>query len=101
MKKTIFETGYLSTTAGIYNAIKEFPQFALFCQASLDRHKNKDWGDLSQEDKVINDSSLINDERIISRYDLPQDDNFPEQIKIYIITEWDRSLTTILFPFEY
>lgn len=84
--------------AGVYNAIKEFPKFAVFCQNSLDRHKNKDWGDLGEEDKEINDSSLINEEKLLSRYELPKNDNFPEQIKIYIISEWDRSLTTILFP---
>lgn len=101
MKTTVFKTGLLSTTAGVYNAIKEFPQFAVFCQNSFDRHKNKDWGDLGEEDKEINDSSLINEERILSRYDLPKNENYPEQEKIYIITEWDRSLTTILFPSEY
>lgn len=101
MKTTVFETGQLCTTIGIYNAMKDYPQFAIFCQNALNKHKSQDWGNLGEEDKEINNESLKNDERILSRYDLPNNSNFPDQEKIYIITEWNRSLTTILFPSEY
>lgn len=101
MNKTVFETGLISTTSGVYNAIKEFPEFAVFCQNALTRHKNQDWGDLEDEDKELNNEALLDNERILSRYDIPKNQNFPNHIKVYIITECDRSLTTILFPYEY
>ena len=52
-------------------------------------------GDLPNEDKRMNDSAIKNnDDRIVVRYNSEYGD-------IYIITEWDRSYTTILFTHEY
>ena len=60
------------------------------------KHINGDWGDLCKEDKALNDSALANgNDRILSSYTNEND------VKIWIITEWDRSVTTILFPEEY
>ena len=42
----------------------------------------------------MNDNALKDGERIVAVYNIGDD-------KIYIITEWDRSVTTILFPSEY
>ncbi|WP_312172207.1 hypothetical protein [Chryseobacterium sp.] len=101
MDQTFFKTGFIFTTNAVNEAMKEFPQFAEFCMNSLERHKNQDWGDLNDEDKQINNYALLNKERVLSRYDLPANGHFPNQVKIYIITEWHRSETTILFPYEY
>ena len=66
----------------------------------LDRHLNGDWGDLYDEDKAMNDESvrMENEEemgwRLMSSYSI-------DDIKIWIITEADRSSTTILLPSEY
>lgn len=66
----------------------------------LDRHLNGDWGDLCDEDKAMNDESvrMENEEemgwRLMSSYSI-------DDIKIWIITEADRSSTTILLPSEY
>ena len=60
----------------------------------LNRHRQGDWGDVCDEDKKANDFALDNKERILSSYELDGE-------KIWIITEWDRSVTTILFPSEY
>ena len=57
---------------------------------------NQDWGILCEEDKLLNDEALINGDRILAKYHLSSIDR-----DIYIITEWDRSYTTILFPEEY
>ena len=52
-------------------------------------------GDLPNEDKRMNDSAIKNnDDRIVVRYNSEYGDN-------NIITEWDRSYTTILFTHEY
>ena len=71
------------------------PDFAKFVQKSLNRHVKGDWGTLSDEDKQENELSLKEGYRLISAYEAK---GLP---KIWIITEADRSATTILFPDEY
>ena len=62
----------------------------------LVRHAGGDFGDVCEEDKMLNDESIVlGDGRIMSSY---RDRN---DIKFWIITEWDRSATTILLPDEY
>ena len=70
----------------------------------LDRHMRLDWGEMDAEDKALNNISLVSGDRIFSAYDIPKDlqDAYPlGDNKIWIITEADRSATTILFPDEY
>lgn len=61
----------------------------------LDRHVSGDWGDVDDEDKQENELSLRSGLRILSAYITSAGD------KIWIITEADRSATTILLPEEY
>ncbi|NOR70654.1 MAG: hypothetical protein GQ532_13340 [Methylomarinum sp.] len=61
----------------------------------LSRHQCGDWGDLDDEDKAENETSLKENFRIFSSY------NLAEKIKLWVITEADRSATTILLPEEY
>ena len=65
------------------------------CQQLLNRHQSHDWGDVDAEDRATNDYALKNNQRILSVYKLTED------LTIWIITEWDRSVTTILLPEEY
>lgn len=60
----------------------------------LRRHHCGDWGDLDQDDKQANEDALVKRPRIFSSYLI-------EGEKIYLITEADRSYTTILFASEY
>ena len=62
----------------------------------LKRHVTGDWGDLSEEDKRENDLSVTEGFRILSAYTLPR-----TGVKIWVITEADRSATTLLLPDEY
>ena len=61
------------------------------------RHASGDWGDLEfEEDRQANDRAFANgEERILSSY------NLEDGTRIWIITEWDRSATTLLLPEEY
>jgi hypothetical protein len=61
----------------------------------LDRHVNKDWGDLSDEDKQENEFSLVHGFRLLSCYTLSTG------VRLWCITEADRSSTCILLPSEY
>ncbi|SDQ79695.1 hypothetical protein [Paraburkholderia tuberum] len=60
------------------------------------RHVHGDWGDLSAEDLAANELALLTGKRLLSSYDLPNG-----QSKIWIITEANRAVTTILLPEEY
>jgi hypothetical protein len=60
----------------------------------LMRHVNGDWGELDESDKRRNDEALIDGSRLLSAYTF-------DDARIWVITEWDRSVTTFLLPHEY
>lgn len=60
----------------------------------LHRHECGDWGDLGAEDKQANEVALLVGERILSCYKTTE-------AKIYVITEWNRSITTVMLAEEY
>ena len=62
----------------------------------IDRHVSGDWGEvLTKDDREQNDEGLKDGNRILSAY------NTSNGTKIWIITEWDRSCTTVLLPEDY
>ena len=92
MNKTLFPMGQIVGTPGALEAMKNALADPI---ELLERHISGDWGDLCSEDSELNDSAVKNGARILSSYSLPTD------VKIWIITEWDRSVTTMLLPSEY
>ncbi len=54
-----------------------------------------DWGELDQEDIDENNRALQHGSRLFSSY------HSSTRVKFWIITEWDRSVTTVLMPSEY
>ncbi len=62
---------------------------------ALGRHVLGDWGELDEEDKRANDRALLSGSRLLSAYRSAQD------VKFWIITEADRSVTTVLLPEDY
>ena len=90
-----FKFGQVVMTRGVNAEITRSIEFSQFILESIAKYRNCDWGDLGKEDKKMNDRAVENnDERIVARYNNPNGD-------IYITTEWDRSVTTILFTYEY
>ncbi|GAI75780.1 unnamed protein product [marine sediment metagenome] len=90
-----FSLGQLVMTRGVNDRVADDARFSKFVIGSLGRHAKGDWGDLGQEDKQENELSLKKGFRLLSAYEHP---TLP---KIWIITEADRSATTVLFPDEY
>ena len=90
-----FRLGQVMWTQGVNELIAKDEKFAKFVAESLGRHALGDWGDMAKEDKEENEYSLGKYLRLFSAY---KKDGLPE---IWIITEADRSATTILFPNEY
>ena len=97
---TSFKLGRLVMTRGVNDLVAEDEAFAKFVISSLARHRRGDWGDVGDEDKLTNDAALKHGLRLLSAYN---DDRFPKNgvATIWIITEADRSASTILFPDEY
>ena len=87
--------GRLLMTRGVNDLVAEDEAFAKFVMSSLTRHRGGDWGNLTDEDMQENELSLKEGYRLLSAYEA---EGLP---KIWIITEADRSATTILFPDEY
>ena len=88
----LFPLGRIVATPGALQALEASgEQPSVF----LDRHVAGDWGELDDEDKRENDLSLRNGLRILSAYTTAAGE------KIWIITEADRSATTLLLPEEY
>ena len=90
----IIKIGELVVTRGVAYEMQENSDFEDFVRKSFSRHASGDWGYISEEDKASNDYALDHGERLFSAYK-------NGDTKIWIITEWDRSATTILFPEEY
>lgn len=63
--------------------------------AALDRHSRGDWGDVPPEDARANDEALTDEGRLFSAY------NAGDGRRFWIITEADRSVTTVLLPEDY
>jgi hypothetical protein len=87
--------GRLLMTRGVNDLVADDEAFAKFVMSSLTRHQRGDWGELTDEDKQENDLSLKAGYRVLSAYEAKG------LTKVWIITEADRSATTILFPDEY
>ncbi|APC69676.1 hypothetical protein [Ralstonia pseudosolanacearum] len=90
--KPRFELGVTLVTPAAVAALEaaNVPEVLL-----LARHLHGDWGALSEEDRLQNELAVLLDLRILSSYPLPTGG------KVWIITEADRSATTILLPDDY
>ncbi len=90
--RSTFAPGTIVITPG---AIRAFRATEANPVAYLRRHLSGDWGELEAADKRGNERSLRTGVRLLSAYRLPNG------ARIWIITEADRSQTTILLPQEY
>jgi hypothetical protein len=86
----LFSLGHIVATRTAISAITWDDMWT-----ALARHSQGDWGDLSREDLSANDVALSIGERLLSAYQSTTGTPF------WIITEWDRSVTTILLPEDY
>jgi hypothetical protein len=91
MRKT-FPLGQVVATPGALQAFASIEEEYL---PYLMRHAGGDWGEVCPEDARLNDEALGEGLRLLSAYKLP------DETKVWIITEADRSSTCILLPEEY
>ena len=88
----LFPLGQVVATPGALHVLE---QKHVDARALLGRHQAGDWGDVPAEDRRENELSVSQGFRILSSYPLADDE------RVWIITEADRSVTTILLPDEY
>jgi len=88
----LFKLGQIMATPGALKALEEAGQTPW---EFLARHQAGDWGDLGEEDRRENELSVREGFRILSAY------HTKRGVKLWVITEADRSATTILTPEEY
>ena len=90
-----FNLGKIMMSRGIADYIEGNTEYHCEILDYLKRYIHCDWGNLCNDDKIMNDLAVKNnDDRILASYNSSKG-------KIYIITEWDRSCTTILLAKEY
>jgi hypothetical protein len=68
----------------------------------LHRHLTGDWQEMCREDQEANWAAVLEGQtRVFSSFDIAPQGHVVRSIKIWIITEWDRSVTTVLRPEDY
>jgi len=87
-----FPLGQTMATPGALAALEQAEESPA---TYLSRHVSGDWGELGPEDKRANENALRDGDRLLSAYVLST------QERLWIITEADRSYTTLLLPEEY
>ena len=87
-----FPLGQLVATPGALATLTEAGQTPFEFVA---RHVKGDWGECGTEDQQANDEALLHDERLFSVY------RTLKGVKIWVITEADRSSTCVLLPDDY
>ena len=99
------ELGRVFTSHGVHTAANASSELAAFLRTILGRHKAGDWGDITQEDREANQAALEEGARLLSSYNFTFEVEGPfgrtKGARLWIITEADRSVTTVLFPEEY
>ena len=91
-KKPLFALGQVVSTPGALDAFRDAGQTPM---EFIQRHVVLEQGELGEEDHQLNKEAVTNGERILSSYLLK------DGTKIWIITEADRSVSTLLLPNEY
>jgi len=92
MSAILFQLGQTVLTPGAQDALEKNGQSA---REFLLRHARGDWGEVSEEDAIENDRAMVNGTRLLSAYSLI------DGTKLWVITEGDGSVTTLLLPEEY
>jgi len=100
MNESKFTLGQTVMTRSVSDLVSVSDKFSSFVMKCMFRHKACNWGDLDPEDIECNNLALEYGSRILSSYTIPFSFEFDHN-KVWIITEADRSSTTILFPSDY
>jgi hypothetical protein len=91
-KRPLFPLGHVCATPAAMDLME---QLSLSPLEFIVRHVFGDWGQVCQDDREANQAALQNGTRLLSAYELPGGQ------RLWVLTEADRSLTTLLLPSDY
>lgn len=91
-RKILFPLGQIVATPGSLDLLRSK---SLSPMAFIERHATGDWGCLGPEDVLENERAVKHGSRVFSSYEIAEGE------RLWCITEWDRSVTTLLMPSEY
>ena len=91
-RKVLFPLGQIVATPGVLELLS---RHSLSPLTFIERHAYGDWGCLDPEDVLENERAVKNGSRVFSSYEVAGGE------RLWCITEWDRSVTTLLMPSEY
>jgi len=94
MSATCVTLESFGTVVATPGALEALAAAGVSAMSLLDRHGRGDWGEVDREDWRANDWSLANGERLLSSYTVGGE-------VIWVITERNREVTTVLLPSEY
>jgi hypothetical protein len=88
----LFALGRIVATPGALSLLERHGMSPMLL---ISRHVGGDWGSLDPEDEAANNEAISGNDRLLSNYPIDGDD------RVWVITERDRSVTTLLLPGEY
>ena len=96
---SLFSLGHVVATPAALALVREH---GVSVPELLHRHLTGDWQEMCREDRNANWASVLEGQtRVFSSFDIALKGHTGKPIKIWVITEWDRSVTTILRPEDY
>jgi len=98
MPRALFPLGQIAATPGAHFLMEDLD---LSWITFIARHQTGDWGDVCDDDKRENSLSVRNGTRILSAYEVGPVEEGKKRSRLWVLTEADRSFTTILLPEEY
>ncbi len=96
----LFELGCIYVTSGVDAASTEFPSFLQFVASRIIAHGCGEWDTMCSSDADLNQRAVSTGGRVFSSYQIPEPLMHLGH-HLWVITESDRSSTTVLFPGEY
>ena len=95
----LFSPGHVVAT---HAALALLQEHGVSVPELLHRHLTGDWQEMCKRDRDANWAAVIEGEtRVFSSFDVAPKDHAGKPMKIWVITEWDRSATTVLRPEDY
>ena len=94
--------GWKVATAGVVEWMLDDAERMAWVSTVLTRHAGGDWGDVDAEDARANDEALRDGGRLLSAWRLPEHarGSAPDD-RLWVLTEADRSVTTLMWPSDY
>lgn len=97
----VFEIGKLVATDAVYELMESNNDFKSFVSMCVNRYILNDWGDTLPEHRKENDEAVRKGGRVIAFYHIPEEIEETFEDQLWLVTEEDRSKTTIMFVSDY